>query len=120
MPERGPPPQALFKHISPAVFALIDTDGGGTLSKEEFQHWFEMSDLMGLMSFKEFYRPIARLDRSSDGQTDPQEFVVAMTSFHRYLQNLFLHKRSSCRDSTAVLLMLLCGPRVGCPRCRAA
>ncbi len=35
-----------------AAFEMIDTDGGGTLSREEFQAWFEQSDLMGLMSFK--------------------------------------------------------------------
>lgn len=35
----------------------------------------------GLMSFREFYRPIAQLDDSFDGQTNKGEFTVAMETF---------------------------------------
>lgn len=65
------------------VFRLIDKDGDGSLEKQEFFEWFEGSDLRGIMSFREFYGPIARLDSDGDGATDESEFVVAMEYFRR-------------------------------------
>lgn len=53
----------------------IDVDGGGSLSKEELQEWFNNSSLVGLMTFREFYSPIAAMDADESGECDAEEFL---------------------------------------------
>lgn len=76
--------QERYEKCVAAIFAFIDKDGGGELSKDEIQEWFESSALVGLMTFQEFYRPLAKLDINKDGSFDMAEFVLALNNFRKY------------------------------------
>ena len=72
-----------FDELVAACFQMIDKSGDKQLSRGEFKEWFESSDLPALMSFKEFYRPINKIDIDRSGCTDEGEFVRAMEHFKK-------------------------------------
>ena len=77
----GESPEAYCRRVWGVVFDRIDEDGSEELTRRELREWFERSPLTGLMSFKEFYLPIALMDVDGNRMTNKDEFVAALELF---------------------------------------